>query len=94
LGNWKNFEELEDSLSLPELDLILKHKRESERDHQMFLAAIHRIDLSKNQKNDVEQRLEEVRRRAAEQELGVDEVDRQEFAAFGLGFEVVEEGAE
>jgi hypothetical protein len=90
LGNWKNFEDLEESLSLQELDLILKHKRESERNQQKFLAAIQGIDLSKNDKNEVQERLDEVRRRVAEHNLGEEEATRQEFAAIGLGFETVD----
>ena len=54
------------------------------------MAAIQGIDLSKGEKNEVQERLDEVRRRAAEKQLGADELERQEFAAIGLGFETVD----
>jgi len=45
--------------------------------------------------DDTQKRLEEVKRRAAEQAAGgADALDRQEFAGFGLEFEVIDEGAE
>lgn len=47
LGIWKDYEELEKSLSMPELFAILEAKRESDYDHKRFLAAIQGVDLDK-----------------------------------------------
>lgn len=45
LGIWKDYEELEASLSMPELVAILDAKRESDYANKRFLAAIQGIDL-------------------------------------------------
>ncbi len=50
LGIWKNYEELERSISLPELMALLSQKRESDYDNKKFFAAIQGIDLDKNVK--------------------------------------------
>lgn len=47
LGIWKDYEELETSLSMPELTAVLNAKREADYDHKKFLAAIQGIDLDK-----------------------------------------------
>lgn len=51
LGIWKDFEELEESLSMPELTTILVAKREKDYEDKKFLAAIQGIDLDKNSGN-------------------------------------------
>jgi hypothetical protein len=53
LGIWKDYEELELSLSMPELTATLNAKRESDYTEKKFLAAIQGIDLDKqsNQRN-------------------------------------------
>jgi hypothetical protein len=50
LGIWKDFEELEKSLSMPELTSILTAKREKEYQEKKFFAAIQGIDIDKNNK--------------------------------------------
>lgn len=47
LGIWKDYEELETSLSMPELTAVLNAKREADYDQKKFLAAIQGIDLDK-----------------------------------------------
>lgn len=47
LGIWKDYEELEISLSMPELTATLSAKREDEYNHKKFLAAIQGVDLDK-----------------------------------------------
>lgn len=47
LGIWKDYEELESSLSMPELTFTLNAKRENEYNEKKFLAAIQGIDLDK-----------------------------------------------
>jgi len=82
-----NFDDLEENLSMPELMLILEHKRKAERTQRHFQAAIQGIDLDKNESNPVQERLDEVRRRASVKMLGENEVQRQEYAELGFGFE-------
>jgi hypothetical protein len=45
LGNWKDYEELESSLSLPEVTLTLTSKRELDYKEKKFFAAIQGVDL-------------------------------------------------
>jgi len=47
LGIWKNFEELENSLSILELITLLTTKREKDYQDKKFLAAIQGVDLDK-----------------------------------------------
>ncbi len=51
LGIWKDYEDLETSLSMPELTAVLNAKREADYDHKKFLAAIQGIDLDKQRGN-------------------------------------------
>jgi hypothetical protein len=48
LGIWKDYEELETNISMPELMAILESKREIEYQEKKFLAAIQGVDLDKN----------------------------------------------
>ena len=48
LGIWKNYEELEASLSIPELMQTLSSKRDLDYEEKKFLAAIQGVDLDKN----------------------------------------------
>lgn len=52
LGIWKDFQELEDNLSMPELVSILVAKREKDHEDRKFLAAIQGIDLDKDQEQE------------------------------------------
>ncbi len=47
LGIWKDFEELETSLSMPELIEILNRKRDLDYEEKKFLAGIQGVDLDK-----------------------------------------------
>jgi hypothetical protein len=47
LGIWKDYEELETSLSMPELLETIRAKRESEHNERKFLAAIQGVDIDK-----------------------------------------------
>lgn len=87
LGIWANFDELEESLSLPELDMILKSLRDKQNEDRKFAAAIQGIDLDKSGSSDVEKRLEQVKHNAAVKLAGGEsELERQELAALGFGF--------
>jgi hypothetical protein len=48
LGIWKDYNELESSLSMQELTAILNVKREEDYAHKKFLAAMQGVDLDKN----------------------------------------------
>lgn len=50
IGIWKDYEELEKSLSMPELMSTLSAKRELDYEEKKFLAAIQGVDLDKNAK--------------------------------------------
>jgi hypothetical protein len=77
-------------VSIPELDLILKFKREEDYQQKRFAAGLQGVDLDKNRSNSVEKRLEEVRQRAALKLAGSqEELDRQEFSALGFDFNTV-----
>lgn len=47
LGIWKNYEELENALSIPELMAVVSSKRELDYEEKKFLAAIQGVDLEK-----------------------------------------------
>ena len=51
LGIWKDYEELEGSLSMPELTAVLNVKREEDYAHKKFLAAMQGVDLDDNKSN-------------------------------------------
>jgi hypothetical protein len=48
LGIWKDYDELERSLSMPELIVTLGSKRDLDYDDKKFLAALQGVDLDKN----------------------------------------------
>ena len=48
IGIWKDYEELEQSLSMPELTATIKIKRELDYSDKKFAAAMHGVDLDKN----------------------------------------------
>lgn len=49
LGIWKNYDELEMSLSMPELMAILSSKRELDYEEKKFLAAMQGVDLEQSE---------------------------------------------
>lgn len=58
LGIWKDYEELETSLSMPELTATLNAKREADYNEKKFFAAIQGVDLDKdNNRQDEWERL-------------------------------------
>ena len=52
LGIWKDYRELEESLSMPELIATLSSRRELDYQEKKFLAAIQGVDLDKNSQSD------------------------------------------
>lgn len=63
VGIWKDFEELEANLSMPELIEILNAKREAQAEDRKFFAAIEGIDLDKANKNSAQNKWEEMKAR-------------------------------
>jgi hypothetical protein len=61
LGIWKDYEELELSLSMPELMATLESKRELDYQEKKFLAAIQGVDLDKNSGNNSGNKWEEMK---------------------------------
>jgi hypothetical protein len=61
LGIWKDYDELERSLSMQELTSILNIKREEDYSHKKFLAAMQGVDLDKG--NDRSNAWEEMKAR-------------------------------
>lgn len=89
LGIWKNVQELEESISLPEIEAILKEARDKEQRHHRFLAAIQGIDLDKHTTDNGEDRVEAAKRRVAARQAGKSEVEV-EYDEFEMDY-VVEE---
>lgn len=88
LGNWKDFAELENSLSLPELEAMLAAYREREYRQHKFSAAIAGIDLDAEQ-DDTNMRREIIESRAQARIRG-ENPDSAEWAAYGIAHEVEE----
>jgi hypothetical protein len=55
LGKWKNFDELESSLSLEELTALVEFSRKKDYDNKKFMAAINGVDLDEedDSENDI-----------------------------------------
>lgn len=63
LGIWKDYEELEISLSMPELIATLSSKRELDYQEKKFLAAIQGVDLDKQSGQNSQNAWEEMKAR-------------------------------
>jgi hypothetical protein len=91
LGHWKNFEELEDTLSLDELTATLDAIRRKEEREQKFHAAIQGIDLGSGSstKEETEKQFAEIWHQAsAANTEGMDEPER--LAVRGIRYEVID----
>lgn len=90
LGNWRNFDELEENLSYPELIAMVKAARERDHRQMKFQAALKGIDIDKNKPKD--DPVERVKRKVKAKLAGVSEKEHQfrENAA-AAGFKVVKE---
>ena len=51
-GNWKNFDELEDSISYPELTAMVQAQRDRDERLMRFQAALKGINLDGDKKNE------------------------------------------
>jgi len=90
LGNWKNFDELEECLNLDELSLLINSSRKAERERQKFAAALKGVDLD-SESNDTKKKIEDVQRRANARLAGIDEDKFDELELIDLGISFTEE---
>lgn len=92
LGIWKDYEELESSLSMPEITATLNAKRESDYNEKKFLAAIQGIDLDEKSGNKKEDAWEAMKARVFSKGQAADANDitalqgyNAQKAGFGIG---------
>lgn len=90
LGNWKNFDELEEYLSYPELVAMVEAYRETEHRRMKFQAALKGVNLDENKQED--DPVERIKRKVRAKQAGVDE-ETQRFRenSAAAGFTVVSE---
>lgn len=83
LGMWKNFDDLEESLSLPELELLLTTARKRREQEMKFTAGLQGVDLDEGR---VDEERAAIERRAQARIAGVDEtgVEAMEWADIGI----------
>lgn len=93
LGIWKNVEDLEENISIDELNAILIASHEQRKNHERFAAALKGIDIDKD---DNEDRMEKAKRRAAAKLAGESDEqiarteENRELEDLGLEVEVIE----
>ena len=89
MGIWKNYDELEEEMTVDELNLTLEAMREQEWENRKFTAALKGVDLGKLRGND-QNRFEQVKQRALAKASGKSEAEA-EFAGLGFGVDVEDE---
>lgn len=87
LGAWKNYEDLELSISMPELLQIISMRRELDHMEKKFLAAIQGVDIDKDKGED---KWEEMKNRILYKGKGSNDITnltgkRAQEAGFGIG---------
>jgi len=92
LGIWKNYDDLEVSISMPELMAIIAGRRELDYEEKKFLAAIQGIDIEKNQEKG-QKEWEDLKARVFSRGQATDSNDvlalqgqNAQKAGFGIGF--------
>jgi hypothetical protein len=86
LGLWKNIQELEMEISLPELEALLTAARDREYRKNKFAAALKGINLDEGNES-VQDRFDKIKVRAEAKLSGKSE-DALEFDALGLDVEI------
>lgn len=91
MGIWKNFDELEESMSIQELISILSRNRELDYEEKKFLAAIQGVDLDNNEERG-QKEWEDLKARVFSRGKAVDSKDvlalqgvNAQKAGFGIG---------
>jgi hypothetical protein len=82
LGAWKNFEELETSISMPELMIILESVRELDYNEKKFLAAMQGVDLDEASGTKEEDPWEAMKARVASQVSGIGNGDPNDILSY------------
>lgn len=90
LGIWKNVEDLEMTINLDELRMILDAARERDYRNQKFMAAIQGIDIDKGAKDSAKERFDAVQQRVQARLQGKSE-EQLEYDALGLDVEIEDE---
>jgi nitrate reductase NapAB chaperone NapD len=92
IGSWKNYEDLEEHVSMAELLATLSQKRELDYNEKKFLAAIEGVDLDKESGNDTQNAWEEMKARVFSKGKAADSNDilalqgqNAVSAGFGIG---------
>ncbi|QIN94027.1 hypothetical protein PP459_gp207 [Streptomyces phage Wakanda] len=86
---WKNFDELEENITVDELNHILDAAREQEYERKKFAAALKGIDLDEDKRSNGDTpSFDDIKRRAEAKARGMTE-EQIEFADIGIA--VVEE---
>lgn len=83
MGKWKNFQEIEESLSLPELEHVVTAAREKEMRNNRFMAALKGVNLDEDTAVD---KVEEMKRRIEAERAGVS-VEALDFMDMGIEVE-------
>jgi hypothetical protein len=89
LGAWKSYEDLEESLSLPELLQTIESMQEKERQDRIFLASLQGVDL-RDEQEEKGPTFEDIRLKAMGIEATTDDVvslqgSMAAEAGFGIG---------
>jgi hypothetical protein len=88
LGIWKNFDEIEESLNVFEINAIRDAARKRDHERRKFEAMLHKgVDLDEGS-NDGTPTFEDIKRRAEARNRGVSE-EQLEFA--DIGIQIIEE---
>lgn len=82
LGIWKNFEELESSISMPELMAILESRRELDYNEKKFLAAMQGVDLDEQSGKTKEDPWEAMKARVASKVSGIGDGDPNDILSY------------
>ena len=93
LGIWKNFDELEENITIDELAAILEASRNKDKHDKEFAAALKGIDLKSNSDDEHDDNIspyERAVRKAKAIASGMGE-EEYEFAELGFGVEEEEE---
>jgi len=82
LGIWKNFDELESNISMPELMAILESRRELDYNEKKFLAAMQGVDLDEASKKNEPDPWEAMKARVASQVSGIGSGDPNDILSY------------
>lgn len=82
LGVWKNFDELESNISMPELMAILESTRDLDYNEKKFLAAMQGVDLDEQSGKKQEDPWEALQARVASKTSGIGNGDPNDILSF------------